>query len=137
MSDNDVDELIASFSLINDPLGNLAEQFAASVQVKENIDILCAAIEKEDYIMDDIENRLTDEFLYESDSRLQLYSQCLGEFIKDTPIVDKKLERYLNISDRFKKFKLLVLIDQYILREVIKYWDSDELENYLMEIVKK
>ena len=132
-----MDDLIQAFEELNDPMNDIVELFKSSVHIKENIDILCEAIDKEGEILDDIDGRLTDEFLLESDSRLQNYMRYIYDQLMDHPNIGKRLDKYLNISDRRRKFKLLVMIDQYLLREIIKVCKTDELNEYLFEIVHR
>jgi hypothetical protein len=132
---DEVDKLSLSLAQLNDPMNDILNQFVSSVNVKENIDILCEAIKMEDNIMEDIDGRLTDEFLIESDRRMQKYMLNIYDTLTENPKLMNHMDKYLNMSDRRKKFKHLVLIDQYLLREIIKLWPDWGLEDYLFDIV--
>ena len=132
---DDIEELTQSFAELNDPINDIIEHFVSSFNVKENTEILCDAIIKEGEIMDDIDGRLTDEFLFVNDCRMQKYLLHMSDSLRKNPKIWKRLDKYLNTSDRKKKFKLLVLIDQYLLREIIKLWPDSGLEDYLFGIV--
>lgn len=128
-----MDDLITSFGQLNDPMDDLVNEFTSSISLDENIEILCKAITDEMYIMDNVRERLTDEFIARHDGRIQKYMQRLGDYFEDEPHMKKRIDVYLNISKRRQKFRLLMFIDQYMIREVIKLYPDAELDEYLMD----